>query len=368
MTSADTVDKLVDQIYATALQPETCGELVGAVGKALRATSATSLWYGRSGTELLQAHSWNVDPEALFNYERHYLSTCPRLRATRTLRAGTVFDDLKVRASPDPKVREYYAFMDRFDLGLARIALAEKRPELTIKMNFYNRAKDGLPVEGEDLLTFLAPHFRRACHLAQRLGDVFERAALGDVWLGARTASLTLDATGLAVRVNGAAEALLRLSDGLSLTRGRLVAGNAADHDLLRAEIGGALGQMSPGRFASTGAFILVSRPSGKPPYALSVVPLPRASGRERAIVTIASSQPSISAQSLEYAFGLTRSEAKITSALIEGKSPEEIAGDRGVSLQTVRSQMKSIYKRLNVGSQAELVSRVTAAALGVRL
>lgn len=368
MASADMVEGLIDSIYATALQPETCGDLVSAVGRTLGASSGTSLWYGSGGTELLHAHSWNVDPEALSTYEQQYLPICPRLKATRDLEVGTVYDDRAMRNADDPRLRDYYAFMDSHGLGLARMALAEKRPHLIIGMNFYNRTTDGLPEEGEQLLTLLSPHFRRACSLAQTLGDVFERAALGDAWLEARTASLTLDRTGLVVRVNAQAEAVLRQEDGLYLIRRRLVTGMAADQDTLRAEIASDLTLTSPARPAAAGTFVLISRPSGAPPFAVSVVPLPRSIGRERAIVTIAPSVPQVTPQALQHAFGLTRSEACITAALSEGKSPEDIATERGVSLQTIRSQMKAIYRRLDVGSQAELVSRVTAAALGVQL
>lgn len=368
MASADTVEVLIDSIYATALQPDTCGELVGSVGRKLGATSGASLWFGSGGSEILHAHSWNVDPEALSTYEQHYLPVCPRLKATRDLDVGTVYDDRAMRNENDPRLRDYYAFMDRHDLGLARMVLAEKRPGLIIGMNFYNRTTDGLPEEGEQLLGLLSPHFRRACNLAQALGDVFERAALGDAWLEARTASLTLDRTGLVVRLNAQAESVLREGDGLRLIRRRLVTGMTKDQDLLRAEIASALTLTSPARAASAGTFVLISRPSGKPPYAVSVVRLPRSIGRERAIVTIAQSVPQVAPQVLQHAFGLTRSEASITAALTEGKSPEDIAEARGVSLQTIRSQMKTIYRRLDVGSQAELVSRVTAAALGVQL
>lgn len=368
MASGETLDGLIDRIYAAALFPETWRDVVAEVGSTIGATSATSLWFGEGGTQLLQAHVWNIDPDALVEYQQHYLAFCPRYRASEGLGVGAVYDDRQERAAPTRTAREYYDFMDRYELGLARIVLAEKRPDLTIGMNFYNRAEDGLSAEGQHILSHLAPHFRRACNLAQRLGDVMDRAALAEDWFASRTASLTLDASGSVVRINAAAEALLNLADGLRVVQRRLVAATAADQARLREELGFAIGLAPTTGPRSSGSFVLLSRPSGQPPFALSAVPVSRPTNRERAIVTIAPTVPHIAPPALRRAFGLTPSEASIAAALAEGKSPEQIARGRLVSLQTIRSQIKTIYARLEVRSQAELVARITAAALGVRL
>jgi DNA-binding CsgD family transcriptional regulator len=368
MASGERLDGLIDRIYAAALDQDSWSDVVAEVGATAGATSATSLWFGQGGTELLQAHLWNIDPEALVEYQQHYLAFCPRYRASQGMRVGAVYDDRHERDDPGKTARDYYDFMDRYELGLARIVLAEKRQNLTIGMNFYNRAQDGLSAEGQRILSDLAPHFRRACNLAQQLGDIADRAALAEDWFAARTASLTLDGSGNVVRINAKAETLLALADGLRVVQRRLVAATAADQARLRQELGPALGLAPANGAQSTGSFVLLSRPSGLPPFALSAVPMTRPTGQERAIVTIAPTVPHIAPAALSRAFGLTPSEASVAAALAEGKSPEQIARDRLVSLQTIRSQMKAIYARLEVGSQAELVSRITAAALGVRL
>jgi DNA-binding CsgD family transcriptional regulator len=361
------LDGLIDRIYAAALQTESWGDVVAEAGARLGATSATSLWFGKNGTELLQAHIWNIDPEALETYQQHYLAFCPRYRASKELDVGAVYDDRHYRMASDGPVRAYYDFMDRYDLGIARIALAEKRPGLTIGMNFYNRIDDGLSADGARVLSLLAPHFRRACNLVQALGDVTERAVLGDAWFAARTASVTLDGQGRTVRINTAAEALLNLRDGLALVQRRLVASVSADQSRLQSEIAQAVG-VAPASPAQDGRFVLVSRPSGLPAFAVSAMPLHGGNGAEQAILTIAPTVPQILPKSLQHAFRLTASEACIAAALAKGQSPGQIAADRGVSLQTIRSQIKSIYARLDVRSQGELVSRITAASLGVRI
>ncbi len=59
----------------------------------------------------------------------------------------------------------------------------------------------------------------------------------------------------------------------------------------------------------------------------------------------------------------LTRSEAEIASALARGEHARQIASRRGVSVTTVRSQIRSIYAKLGVSSQVELMAKVRTAA-----
>lgn len=53
----------------------------------------------------------------------------------------------------------------------------------------------------------------------------------------------------------------------------------------------------------------------------------------------------------------LSTREAEVASALVEGDSPADIARKGFVSIGTVRSQLKSIYRKLGVSSQLELAT-----------
>ena len=51
--------------------------------------------------------------------------------------------------------------------------------------------------------------------------------------------------------------------------------------------------------------------------------------------------------------------ETQITEYLVEGQSAEFIATKRGVSVETVRTQIKAIMAKLGVSRQVELVVRL---------
>lgn len=54
--------------------------------------------------------------------------------------------------------------------------------------------------------------------------------------------------------------------------------------------------------------------------------------------------------------FDLSKAEQEITRRLTEGGDAKDIAHDRGTSIETVRTQIKAILRKLNVRSQADIV------------
>lgn len=58
----------------------------------------------------------------------------------------------------------------------------------------------------------------------------------------------------------------------------------------------------------------------------------------------------------LEYLYGLTRAEAELTVLLAQGESLEAIASARAVKLDTVRTQLRTVYKKTGTHRQGELV------------
>lgn len=65
----------------------------------------------------------------------------------------------------------------------------------------------------------------------------------------------------------------------------------------------------------------------------------------------------------LEHLYGLTRAEAELTVLLAKGESLEAIAAARAVKLDTVRTQLRTVYKKTGTHRQGELVC--LAGALG---
>ncbi len=122
---------------------------------------------------------------------------------------------------------------------------------------------------------------------------------------------------------------------------GALVSGGGSDRALLR--------MSGAGRAVELLVFAIAVRPGatmrvfGDDPCAILIVhPLDAAARLDPLIVSLA--------------FGLTPAEARVATAIAEGASPDEVAADRGVSLATVRTQLRGVFDKLGVRRQAEMV------------
>jgi len=154
---------------------------------------------------------------------------------------------------------------------------------------------------------------------------------------------------------NGAAGAVLRRLDGLVVASGTLAAVDRGDGARLARSIRSAAG---PPAVAST---VVIRRRDGGLPYVLTVAPLARARHPSSALVVFRDPDASRAQATgrLRATFGLTAAEADIACAIAQGDVLTDIASARGVSVGTVRNQLKSVFAKLGVSRQTDVVTLV---------
>ena len=64
--------------------------------------------------------------------------------------------------------------------------------------------------------------------------------------------------------------------------------------------------------------------------------------------------------------FSLTRMEARVAEMVLNGNPTAEISTDLGISAETVRSHIKAVLRKFNVGTQAQMVGHALHALLAV--
>ncbi|HEY1432525.1 MAG TPA: hypothetical protein VGF39_12980, partial [Stellaceae bacterium] len=65
--------------------------------------------------------------------------------------------------------------------------------------------------------------------------------------------------------------------------------------------------------------------------------------------------------------FGLSRAEARLAAGLMTGKNLTEIAGEVGLQVATLRTQLRSILKKVGAKRQSDLVRIFANAGIGSR-
>lgn len=73
----------------------------------------------------------------------------------------------------------------------------------------------------------------------------------------------------------------------------------------------------------------------------------------------VATDRSSARYEHLDTAFGLTKAEHRVVLDLLDGNDAETLAGRHGVSVETTRTHIRSIYQKIGVSSRERLFARL---------
>lgn len=151
---------------------------------------------------------------------------------------------------------------------------------------------------------------------------------------------------------NAAADAMLQRGDALRLAASRLTAVGARCRNALKDAIDRAGSADAPLPSA-----LRIASTDGRH-YAVSVVAAPSPQGR-RIVVAVQDSgrrdrSLAVRARAL---WGLTPAEAEVALRLSEGASPKDISDERQTSLETIRTQIKSLSAKMGMQRQTEVIA-----------
>jgi DNA-binding CsgD family transcriptional regulator len=223
---------------------------------------------------------------------------------------------------------------------------------VTIERNF-----EAGPIDAERVLQLdaIRPHLARSALVSARLG--LQRAqSAADALVALGLPALLLDEDGKVVGTNSLADSLTAPIQWRSGDRFALADRKA--HALLLE----ALAEQR-GTDQDKGRSIPVRGEDGLPAHVAHLVPLKRSAqeifARSYALLmfTPVAAQNAPSTGLLRSLFDLTATEARIAQGLAKGETLEDIAEAGGVSILTVRTQMKRVREKTGCSRQAELVS-----------
>lgn len=213
--------------------------------------------------------------------------------------------------------------------------------------------------DGVDAVASLA---RRAIDAREGVSRLRRMAALGRVTLDqAQCGAAIADGNRMISEANDAFKAILGRGDAVQLARGALTCRRRGDEAALATAVHKAihtpLVEAPPFR---------LHRTQSSTPYVCRVVSDPQAAAEGWCVITILSPdyEPHLNEEMWRAMFRLTDCELMVARGLVSGKRLHDIAEQRGVSVQTVRSQVKRLFERLDVRTQAQaalLLSRVAA-------
>ncbi|KWC93235.1 LuxR family transcriptional regulator [Burkholderia cepacia] len=211
----------------------------------------------------------------------------------------------------------------------------------------------GLSDDQRRAIENMGMHISRALQIQARIGELEARVAAAESALDAIPVPVFLLGAQRELRyTNRAADQLIAAEPALRVVNGRFAPEGCVDD--------------VQWRHAYARGGLLLRRATGEPlPLALMPVPEQSRLMRERpGVATLMTAadlrSPSARAQRLRVFYGLSSAEADLAVLLCcDGLSPQECAGLRGVSIGTIRTQIKSIYAKTAVARAAQLTSLV---------
>jgi DNA-binding CsgD family transcriptional regulator/PAS domain-containing protein len=204
----------------------------------------------------------------------------------------------------------------------------------------------------------VVPYVKRALQLRRRWQSAQAHAMPSAAAFDALAfGALICDASGRVVVVNKAAEAIFRAGAGIELRNKALAAAVLAEGRVLAALINDAA-------TGGPGGVILLTGRSGYTELFALVTPLPPrlsvpvGTSSPLALVTLRSARdsPSFTSDMLARLFALSPAQAAIALAIFNGKSPEQIAVERGVAITTLRTHLAEIFARTGAENQRDLI------------
>jgi len=174
---------------------------------------------------------------------------------------------------------------------------------------------------------------------------VGESSPIQDWFEAANTPLCLVHTDGGVIAANAAARVLLARGDGFALKADRICAMDARTQDCLIAALRGRRPKLVIGRSADP-----------KKPLLAMVEPNPLA---QTAMIRFRRpGMPRISAYyPLAVYLGLSPQQSRVAAEIVAGRSPELIAHKRNLRVTTIRSHLKAIFAKLDVTSQASIVS-----------
>ena len=347
---------LLEQVYAAASGELDWHTLIDSLCVLVNADKGSLFCWDKQNMRVSAIWQIGVDPDNQVAYQNHYGQIDPLRDFIETQPTGRMLlcqqfiDDAYVQKS------EYYQdFMLRAGIRYVGGCNLINDSALQAVLSFQS-GPQRRPFQPEDfhLLKGVESHMARALRLYlelqhfQRLQNIFEDIP---------RALLILCTDGRLLFANRAGECLLQSGTSWMIREGRVGLRHAEHNETLQHALSDACQRQVGHDLAlprvDTAGRLMSER--------VEVSPCHFAGYHGTALVLIGASRQAgpPQAATLMQTFGLSPAETRVALAIAAGKAPADYAAEAGLSLATVRTQLRSTFRKAGCDRQAELVRKM---------
>jgi len=372
MAAADRFESVLEELYKAAVGDVEWVSVAGAINDLIGTNghSVTHVDLDPSGEARIHYSGFFVGAERrddlAYQYYRDYYwrdEAIPRLQGLRdgelVCKSNLYTEQEKKTSAAYNEYRRVHKNQNGFFLGLV-----QPDSSATVLSFGDSTERGGWGHDQIQMIRRLAPHLRqfgrirRAVARAGALG-----ASLAELLENRRWGIMQLDHSGRIVDTNDLAREILLKCDGLSDTRGTLVAGSKKENEELRRLLAHALPRSG---VHGAGGSMRITRRKVQAPLVLEVHPV-RQMGMDdvalqvRAMVLVRdpAARPLVDPVLVARLLRLTPAEGRVAVAVATGQTLAGAANALGCAESTVRTHLKRVYRKQGLRKRSELVRRI---------
>jgi DNA-binding CsgD family transcriptional regulator len=313
--------------------------------------------------QVFRADVARIDPQVMTGYQDTWINNDPRHAAALTCEVGKPqIDGMLVDVRSFQRSTIFNEFFRPSDIPYHIATWIERTAERGVVLSIQGTWKRGAFDEADrDRIALLVPHVRRIVAMKDRMSraqmrasgllEMMDRLPYGVLLLGSDLEILEASAL---------ARDLLASRSGVHADGGRLGFSRAIDERAFVARL-----KEDPSR-ARLGDTVVISRAGLRPPLSLLVLPLKatqeswlRPTARWIVLLFDPEANRPVAEVALQRALGISPAEAALARRLASGLTVTQAAVQLAISLNTARTQLKSVFAKVGVRSQAQLVRRI---------
>lgn len=360
---------IIEGIYDAAVDPSQWGEALGKLSSPMNGGGFLVMHDPMIATGNCPLYA-NWDPNSVATYNAYFASRNAWLNRIATRPVGKAEPAEFFMPRSDLFKTEWYNDFLRPNKIVSGIGVTVMRDSgrFVSAGVLLPRCSDAAQASYVDLLQRITPHVERAIKVNQQLRTAdFRWSTAEECFDRLKTGIAVVDRDRRIVFSNAEANRIFRRADGLAVNRERrLVAGADNDNRRLRRIFELIFGNTSPELQGESGV-MSIQRKSGLRSYGLLVSrfhPPMEVFGQSGPmallfISDVTSQRPSV--EKLTEAFGLTPSEGRLLSALLDGHGLVASAARIGISINTAKTQLKELFEKMGCSRQADLVRTAMA-------
>jgi DNA-binding CsgD family transcriptional regulator len=362
---------VIDTLYEGVLDDEAWGRGLTGIADLVSASGLLLMSCNPTSCEVVRFEAPGLDPTGMRDYQEHWIQQDPRFIAGLARPPGEAqVDDMLVSRAVMRRSAVYNEFLRPMDVPFCIASWVIRTPSHGVTLCIEGTRRHGPFSEDErGRIAVLLPHLRRVLNIKDRLAKAGTRAenlleAMDRLPFGVLMLSNDLTV----VEASASARATLATGDCVYAQGGRLGFRRTTDAQAFARTLAA-----EPTDPAGSEGVVVVRRLTQPGDVTLLTMPLEAAPDewtrpRARYLVLVFDSvrTPPPSQVLLQRTYGLTASEARLAASLAIGLSLTEIAEQRGLSVQTLRSQLKSVFGKTGIHAQTQLVRLILTGPAGV--